>query len=304
MSTVLVTGAGGFVGGHIARHLAREGYSVRGLTRRPPLEHPDDPPIEWVLGDLRDPSTMTRAVPGASAVVHSAGWVSLGRDRRGLARSINVDATRALLDLCESHEIRRFVYTSTLWTLSAGTPEQPANEDAPWNLSIIRSPYSETKRAAESLVLSRNRVGFRTLALCPGLVIGPRDVRPTSTRLLLTMARAPFGVTLPGGGIPVVDASVLAQAHHRALSTDATGLRLAICGPYLAYADLARLVTRVAGKPRWVWPVPDFCRFPLSFLASTIDRLGLDRSGDFSSAAVGGGFLRLHVSGTRADTLF
>lgn len=304
MSQVLVTGAGGFVGGHVARLLAREGHSVRGLTRRQPIEYPGDPPIDWLIGDLLDPLTIPQAVESVSSVVHCAGWVNLGRDRKGLAHKINVDATRSLLDTSESAGVTRFVYTSTLWTLAAGTPEQPANEDTPWNLEIIRSPYSETKREAESMVLARDRPGFRSLALCPGLVIGPRDVRPTSTGLLLTMARAPFAVTLPKGGIPVVDASTLSLAHLKAMTTDATGKRYAVCGPYLSYAEMARLVASVAGRPRRVWPVPEFAHLPLSCLASVIDRFGLGRSGDFSSASVGGGFLRLVVSGARADALF
>src|SRR5205807_67179 len=52
-AAVLVTGAGGFVGGHVARALAAAGYAVRGLSRRPPRVEPGDPPIDWRLGDLR-----------------------------------------------------------------------------------------------------------------------------------------------------------------------------------------------------------------------------------------------------------
>lgn len=305
MSAVLVTGAGGFVGGHVARHLASRGHAVRALTRRlPPEQQPGDPPLDWLLGDLRNRSTILQSVQDIDAVIHCAGWVRLGRDRRGLARAINLDATAALLDASEAAGVRRFIYTSTLWTLAAGTPDQPANEDTPWNLSLIHSPYSETKRQAESLVLSRDRPEFRTLALCPGLVIGPRDIHPTSTGLFLSMARSFWPLFLPGGGIPVIDARAVALAHERALTTEATGQRLALCGPYLSYAEMARLVARLTGNPRHVFPVPEVFRVPLAFLASVIDRLNLDPSNNVSAASVNGGFLRLHVSGARADALF
>lgn len=301
---VLVTGAGGFVGGHVARALASSGVEVRGLTRRPPAVEPGDPPIEWVAGDLRDPDTRRHAVAGARGVVHAAGWVSLGRDRDGQARAINVDATRALLDEAEAAGVERFVYTSTLWTAAAGTPERPADEDSPWDLEAIRGPYCDTKREAERIVLGRERDGFRTVVLCPGLVIGPRDVRPTSTRLLLEMARARLIALLPEGGIPVVDAAVVARAHRAALTTARTGRRYLLAGPYLSYPEMARLVAAVAGRPRRILVLPPALRGPIAAAADLAGRLGLDRTGDLSAAAVRGGFLRLHASGARADAEF
>ena len=300
---VLVTGAGGFVGGHVARLLAAAGHPVRALTRRPPAVEPGDPPIDWLVGDLRRPDDLARGVAGAWGVVHCAGWVSLGSDRRGEARAINLDATRDLLDRAESAGVARFLFTSTLWTVAAGTDADPADEDRPWNLDVVRCPYSETKRAAERLVLDRAGPRFRTAVICPGLVLGPRDPRPTSTRVLLAMAGTPAAV-LPGGGIPVVDARVLATAHLRALEHAEPGRRYVVAGPYLSYRELAALVARVAGWPLGMVPVPDLLRGPMTALGGLADRLGRGRLDILSAASVAGGFLRLHVSGARADAAF
>ena len=300
---ILVTGASGFVGGHVARALAEAGYRVRALVRRPPLLEPSDPPIDWVFGDLRIEQDRARALVGARGVVHSAGWVSLGADPRGESRVINVEATRALLDQGRAAGVERFVYTSTLWTVAAGTAEEPANEETPWNLESIQSPYTETKREAERLVLERDQGGFRTLVLCPAVVIGPRDVRPTSTRLLLHIARTPLA-TLPRGGTPVVDAGVVAQAHLRALERGEPGQRYVVAGPYLAYPELAALVARLAGRPWRVVTIPDTLERPLAWIADRIDRLVGGRWPEVSAAAVSGGFLRLVVSGVHADAAF
>ena len=298
---VLVTGAGGFVGGHIARHMAKAGHRVRGLTRSQPATYAGDPDIEWVTGDLRDPDVRRRAVDGMRGVIHAAGWVSLGRDRRGFGHEINVVATRHLVEESRRAGVGRFVYTSTLHTLATGSAACPADETTPWNLESVDSPYCRSKRQAEEIVRQASVEGFETIVLCPGMVLGPRDPKPTSTRILHALARRHIAL-VPGGGIPVIDASVLALAHRRALTSGRPGERYAIVGPYLSYPELATLVGKVTGRPRIVLTVPELSRAPLKLLASLAERLGLET--EFSIATIAGAFLSLHVSGRRADTCF
>ncbi|WP_315851999.1 NAD-dependent epimerase/dehydratase family protein [Tautonia rosea] len=300
---VLVTGAGGFVGGHVARALSRAGHPVRGLARRPPAIEPDDPLIAWQIGDLLDPATRRAAVRGMRAVIHAAGWVSLGPDDEDLARLVNVEATRALLDEADAAGVERFVFTSTLHTVAAGTSDEPADEQTPWNLHPVDSPYARTKREAEAMVLSGIGDRMQTLAICPGMVVGPRDIRPTSTGLLLIMARTPV-VVIPGGGIPIVDASVIAQAHRAALSLGEPGRRYAVVGPYLSYTEMARLVSQITGRPRVIHRLPDAAHRPMrySYAAGGLISRRLRAIG--SPALVAGAFLRLHVRGDLADATF
>ncbi|WP_435010541.1 NAD-dependent epimerase/dehydratase family protein [Tundrisphaera lichenicola] len=300
---VLVTGASGFVGGHIARGLARAGHPVRALYRREPRIDPGDPPIEWMEGDLRNPLDRHRALIGVRGVIHSASWVSLGSDPGSVGQEVNVDATRGLIEDSVASGVERLVYTSTLHTLATGTPDSPADEGTSWNLESVRSPYERTKREAESWVLDGLGGRLSTIALCPGMVIGPRDPKPTSTSVLLVMARSPIAF-LPGGGIPVLDASVAALAHRRALWLGEPGRRYALVGPYLSYAEIARLVGRIVGQPHAVLTIPDLVQWPIVRLAGGFDRLTGGRRIEVSRAAIAGGFLRLHVRGDLADSTF
>jgi len=244
-----------------------------------------------------------RAIEGARGVIHTAGWVSLGPDPLHESRAINVEATQALLDCAEQAGVERFVYTSTLWTVSAGSAETPADERSAWNLDLLRSPYCDSKRDAETIVLARSRPGFGTVVICPGLVIGARDIRPTSTRVLLEMSRFPVAI-LPRGGIPVVDARVVALAHIRALEIAEPRQRYIVVGHYLSYLDLAALVARIAGRPWKVITIPDRWENFLRWSAHLISQFRGHRPGEISAAAVSGGFVRLHVSGARADAAF
>ena len=222
-------------------------------------------------------------------MIHSAAWVSLGRDHQGVSRAVNVDATRRLLDDARTAGAERFVLTSTLHTLAAGTHEAPADEDALWNLACVESPYSRTKREAEDHVRAASGAGFTTIVLCPGMVLGPRDLKPTSTLLVRTMARHRLVFT-PGGGIPIVDASVVALAHRRALILGDSGTRYAVVGEYLSYPALARLTAEVVGRPRMVLGVPDFLERPMTAAGRPAHAigphrriLGADRRGGVSS---------------------
>ncbi len=298
---VLVTGAGGFVGGHIARLMAGAGHPVRGLARSRPETLAGDPSIEWLFGDIRDPDVRRGAVEGMRGVIHTAGWVSLGNDRRGQSREINVVATLDLVEDSRRAGVRRFIYTSTLHTMAAGTETSPADESTPWNLQCVDSPYCRSKREAEDLVRRATGPGFETVALCPGMVLGPRDPKPTSTRLLHALARR-YLVVVPPGGIPIVDAEVLALAHRRALTSGQPGSRYAVVGPYLSYPALARLVGKLTGRPRLILEAHTLSIHPLMGLARLADLFGLES--EFSAATVAGGFLTLHVSGRRADACF
>ena len=238
-------------------------------------------------------------------MIHTASWVSLGPDRQRISRAVNVDATRHLLDEAAAMGVERFVYTSSLYTLATGTREQPADEFEPWNLHRVDSPYARTKREAEQMVRASNAMqpGFSTIVLCPGMVQGARDTKPTSTIIVKTYSRTSVAL-VPPGGIPIIDAEVLALAHRRALICGAGGERYAVVGPYLSYQEIGELVQAASGRPRLLIPVSE----PLESLvvsgAAILGPLLRRWWPDISRSLAAGGFLSLYVSGDRADATF
>jgi dihydroflavonol-4-reductase len=259
--------------------------------------------MEWLIGDLLDPDLRRRAMIGVRGILHTAGWVSLGADRHGISHATNVELTRQLLAEAARAGAERFVYTSTLYTLAAGTQDRSADEFTDWNLHRVDSSYTSTKREAERLVLDASRQPFTTVALCPGMVVGPRDPKPTSTRLIREYSRSKVAVATRGG-IPIVDAAVLALAHRRALICGGAGQRYAVVGPYLSYRELARLVASITGQPRWVVPIPDHLEPLIVRAAGWFGPVARRWWPDMSRQLAAGGFLHLHVRGDRANTCF
>jgi nucleoside-diphosphate-sugar epimerase len=175
---ILVTGASGFIGGHLCRHLAERGEIVRALYRRrdPPAElkalaeaHPAS--LELFNADLADEDRVAEAVSGMDAVIHSA---ALAADWGGyeLFKSSNYDAARYLAAAAAAAGVPVFVYLSSAVVHGFGS-HVDTTEEGPY--FPLKYPYQITKLMAERELLRMNRVGFRVVAIRPCNVYGPGD---------------------------------------------------------------------------------------------------------------------------------
>lgn len=172
--SILVTGATGFIGSHLAERLVLRGESVRVFLRessnRKWLDHLD---IEYSVGSFSDPDSLDRAVAGVDRIYHIAGVVA-ARDREGFFFG-NVEATKNLLDAVRrvNPNLQRFVHSSSLAAVGPSTgPDTPVDESTP--LSPITT-YGESKAEAERIVLAASD-DIPVTIVRPPAVYGPRDV--------------------------------------------------------------------------------------------------------------------------------
>jgi nucleoside-diphosphate-sugar epimerase len=172
--TVLVTGATGFVGSHVAEELARRGDVVRALARAGAdtalLERVGVPVVR---GDLSEPESLRRAVEGVDVVVHCAAkvgdWGHVDEFRK-----VNVEGLRALLDATLGKPLHRFVHVSTLGVYEA-RHHYGTDETEPLPERHIDG-YTQSKVEAERLALQYHRKQkVPVVILRPGFVYGPRD---------------------------------------------------------------------------------------------------------------------------------
>ena len=174
---VLVSGATGFTGGHLARYLARRGVSVRGLVR--PLSRPrtaalQEAGVEIVLGDLTDDASLARACDGVDAVYHIAATYRNAGQPAAAYRAVNVLGTRALLNAALTAGVTRFVHCSTVG-VHGHVERPPAGEDAPLAPGDI---YQETKLEGERLAKAAGAAGDMEVVVArPAGIYGPGDTR-------------------------------------------------------------------------------------------------------------------------------
>lgn len=181
---VFITGASGFVGGHIVERLSRH-HTVLAMARSARAEKAvaalGATPVRCDLDDVR-----AEHLAGCDAVVHCAAFVEEWGTREQFYRG-NVEGTRNMLDAARAAGVSRFVHIGTEAALFDGHDLRDIDEAAPYP-TRQRYLYSETKAEAERLVLGANREGFATLSIRPRLVWGPRDA--TVLPAVLRMARA------------------------------------------------------------------------------------------------------------------
>jgi nucleoside-diphosphate-sugar epimerase len=183
--TCLITGATGFVGGHLAEVAKARGWTVRTLAR-PGSDTAllDRLGVEVCRGDLADAEAVRKAVEGVDCVFHCAAKVG---DKGPVEdyRAVNVEALRVLLDAVKGRPLRRFVHMSSLGVYEA-RHHHGTDESEPLPDQHIDG-YTQTKVESERLALQYQREhGVPVVVLRPGFIYGPRDrtVMPRIVRRL------------------------------------------------------------------------------------------------------------------------
>ncbi|MFT5175275.1 MAG: dihydroflavonol-4-reductase [Gammaproteobacteria bacterium] len=274
---MLVTGATGFVGSAVMRALLDQSRQLRVLVRRGSdrsnLQGLD---VEVVEGDLRDPSSLVRAVAGCEVVFHVAADYRLWAREPDEIYQSNVTGTLNLLAAAVAAGVDRIVYTSSVAVLGSvddgsttgSSTARASTEDTPASLASMIGHYKRSKFIAEDQV--RRRVvsdAWPVVIVNPSTPIGPRDVRPTPTgRLVLDAAcgRIPAFVDT---GLNVVHVDDVAQGHLLALEHGVVGERYILGGEDLTLEAILTQVAMRCGREAPHIKLPHLAVMPIAIVA-------------------------------------
>lgn len=249
MSRILITGASGFVGAHVARVLVRQGHDVFALVRpRSDLAALSDMRVKPILGDLTDRSSLERAVQSIDLLFHVAAdyrlWVP---DPRAM-HEVNVTGTVCLLEAAIKAGIGRIVYTSSAVTVQC-TNYRLGTEADFVTPNEARSTYQRTKVLAEQAVWGLIRRGAPITIVNPSTPIGALDRRPTPTGQFIVdflNGRLPAFLDAAFNWVSVED---VALGHWLAATKGRVGERYILGHQNLSFGDFLGLLGRASELP-------------------------------------------------------
>jgi dihydroflavonol-4-reductase len=255
----VVTGATGFVGGHVARALAERGDEVvatyRNPDRLPRLRSLD---IQSAKADVLDRGAMRRAVRGADVIFHTAGYV--GSHPRSVVWRQNALAPRLVVEAAAAEGVPRVVVTSSVAGIGPAAPGEMATEDDVYRGGPLGLAYGDAKHEGEAEAFAAGvRLGVEIIVVNPAYILGvPLDrsqAGETSTRVVsgYLLGRLPAVVD---GGTNIVDVRDVATGHLAAHDRGKPGERYILGGVNLSWGEVIDRIAEVSGVHRPIVVLP------------------------------------------------
>jgi dihydroflavonol-4-reductase len=299
---VFITGATGFVGGHVARCYAAEGASLRLLTRQTSrLDSLAGIDAEMVTGDLREPAKLRCALKGCDALVHVAAdyrlWV---RDPEQMYAA-NVTGTRELLKLAREVGVQRVVYTSSVATMGFKSDGTIVNEETPVSLTDMIGHYKRSKFLGELEAIQAAKAGQHVIILNPTTPIGPGDSKPTPTgRIIVDFLNKNFPAYVDTG-LNLVDVDEVARMHVVALDQGTPGERYILGGENLTLKQILDRMSAITGLPSPTMKVPHAVAMAFAFFDENFTGRLRGREPRATVEAVRMGKKMMFASSTKAE---
>jgi nucleoside-diphosphate-sugar epimerase len=270
-----VTGATGFVGGHVARQLIEAGHEVVALARNPAkASNLTALGVKVVPGDITDRNSMREPMAGVDGVFHIAAWYEVGLKDSSMAYRINVEGTRNVFELMRELNIPKGVYTSTLAVFSdTGGKVVDESYRFPGGANGHNSEYDRTKWLAHyEVALPMMAEGLPLVIVQPGVVYGPGDESAMGETvrdyLRGKLPLVPQGAAYAWGYIDDI-----AHAHILAMEKGKIGETYIIAGPVHTFIEALDIAEKITGVPAPKLHMPAPMLKATAALMSAINRI-------------------------------
>ncbi len=274
MKKIFVTGASGFIGSYLVRHLLAEGHEVTALVRSPPTR-PLPPTVTVVTGDITRAETYAEALPGQDAVYHLAASYRIGLVRaqeRSQMFKTNVTGALALLEAAYGAGVPHLIYASTTAALGETHGQKP--DETHRHNGTFRSAYEETKHIAHELLRARQSQGMPLCLAILGGVFGRGDTSVlASTVSAFFQGKIPFQVASESR-FQLCPVERVSDALVRLLDPRTIGQSYLITGQDFSMPEIFSLLSEESGRPLLPQRSRSLLR-PLAWGMDWLARMGL-----------------------------
>jgi dihydroflavonol-4-reductase len=258
VKAILVTGATGFLGYHVAKRLNDIGFRPRVLEAPDSrLEVLDGLDVDRCSGHLDDLTAVSAACGGVDTLLHLAFKVSVGSGARLLEemRRVNIEGTRRLLLAAAASGVQRVVITGSALAVGVNRKAVPLDESADWSQHAFDIPYANIRREAELEALAQSSATLGVVSVCPSFTFGPDDpVGAPANGLVRGLISRKLRFTLPVG-FGCLDVRDFADAMVLAAKRGRSGHRYLVSGENVTANQLVKEVAGIAGvRAPWFTP--------------------------------------------------
>ncbi|MBK0371074.1 NAD-dependent epimerase/dehydratase family protein [Flavobacterium agrisoli] len=217
---ILITGATGLVGAHIALQLIEKGNRVRAIYRttssidktRAYFDYYQKSAlftqIDWLEADILDIPLLEIAFENVDLVYHCAAFISYDPQDEEQIRKTNIEGTANIVNFCLSKNVNKLCYISSIAALGDKAPhENTISETTEWNPEKPHSDYAISKYGAEMEVWRGQQEGLDVVVVNPGLIFGPfiKTITDGSAGIYHKVAKGLSFYTMGSTGCVVVD---------------------------------------------------------------------------------------------------
>ena len=274
MSRVCVTGAAGFIAGHVIVDLLDDGHTVHATVRDlgddakrshlDVLREQYSGRLELFEADMLEPGSLDAALEGCDALIHTATAVMMAApDPQKQIIDVAVQGTRNVLDsVARVPSVKRIVMTSSIAAIMSYDQQDRVYTEDDWCTSddIRLDPYGMGKTQSERMLwefADKHAGRVRAVAINPSVVIGP-PLAKHHIRTSLSFIRDLVGWTYPACApmqLHVVDVGDVSKAHVRALTSDkAAGQRIIFSDRRMSLLEISKVLSRKYETPLRVLP--------------------------------------------------
>jgi len=279
---ILITGGTGMVGAHLLLACAKRNLPTLAIFRSKKniekvsalfkLLAPGNPEyfnlIEWQKADLNDIVKLDKIFKKIKFVYHCAAKVSYAQYHSEKLIKTNIEGTANTINLALKHNIKKFVFVSSIASLGAESSISIVNEDHSWNSNELHTPYAYSKYGAELEVWRGAQEGLNVVIVNPGVILGSHFWERSSGILIKKISKGML--FYPTGNIAIVALEDVVKILIELMESSIKNERFILVSKNLKYKNLIEKIAIELNSKKPFFALSK----PLLHLLLIIDKIG------------------------------